>query len=35
MFPKIQMPISILGAGSIIYIDYPYEEKMNLKEDLL
>jgi hypothetical protein len=27
MFQKIQMPISILGAGSIIYIDYPYEEK--------
>ncbi len=27
MEQKIKIPISILGAGSVIYIDYPYEDK--------
>ena len=31
MEQKIKIPISILGAGSVIYIDYPYEEKNERK----
>lgn len=31
MKQKIKIPISILGAGSVIYIDYPYEDKNEQK----
>ena len=31
MEQKIKIPISILGAGSVIYINYPYEDKNNYK----
>lgn len=27
----IKIPISILGAGSVVYIDYPYEDKKGYK----
>lgn len=33
MKQKIKIPISILGAGSVIYIDYPYEDKNEQKGD--
>lgn len=31
MEQKIKIPISILGAGSVVYIDYPYEDKKEYK----
>jgi mRNA-degrading endonuclease toxin of MazEF toxin-antitoxin module len=31
MQQKIKIPISILGAGSVIEIDYPYEDKHKMK----
>lgn len=31
MEQKIKIPICILGAGSVVYIDYPYEDKKEHK----
>ncbi|MCX4323339.1 MAG: type II toxin-antitoxin system PemK/MazF family toxin [Lachnospiraceae bacterium] len=31
MEQKIKIPISILGAGSVVYIDYPYEDREGYK----
>lgn len=31
MEQKLKIPISILGAGSVVYIDYPYEDKNEQK----
>ncbi len=31
MEQKIKIPISILGAGSVVYINYPFEDKKEYK----